>query len=259
MKISLPDNRDVGEAVGDSNEGMKEARDKYDARQKAIMDESMEDSLLRQNMISAGSDFKGRPQDEGYRPNKGTARERATAEGAYDSDKITESGDQGFGGAGSSRTVKATPKAMPKAKPETSQIGRPKVTVQDTGSDVARMANRGKPVAAPPDNTTESVTDRAKAARDRARSGSDSTDNRSVNERLRSVMGSSSDAADKAKGIGASVSNYFKNFKTPAERKAQEQKEKAAKGSYSSGGSVSSASKRADGIATKGKTRGRMC
>jgi len=28
---------------------------------------------------------------------------------------------------------------------------------------------------------------------------------------------------------------------------------------YASGGSVSSASKRADGIATKGKTRGRIC
>jgi hypothetical protein len=28
---------------------------------------------------------------------------------------------------------------------------------------------------------------------------------------------------------------------------------------YASGGMVSSASKRADGIATKGKTRGRMC
>jgi len=29
--------------------------------------------------------------------------------------------------------------------------------------------------------------------------------------------------------------------------------------SYKKGGSVSSASKRADGIATKGKTRGKMC
>ena len=40
MKVSLPDNRDVGEAVGDSNEGMKEARDRYDARQKMIADKS---------------------------------------------------------------------------------------------------------------------------------------------------------------------------------------------------------------------------
>lgn len=214
MKISLPDNRDVGEAVGDSNEGMKEARDKYDARQKAIMDESMEDSLLRQNMISAGSDFKGRPQDEGYRPNKGTAKERATAEGAYDSGKITESGDQGFGGPGSSRTVKATPKATPKAMPE--RFGMPKSTARDTGSDVDRMAKRGKPAATPVDVTKLSVAERRKMGRDNPSVGGP-TDRRSVGERLKSAFG------------------------------------------MKSGGSVSSASKRADGIATKGKTRGRMC
>ena len=66
-----------------------------------------------QNLISSGSDIVGRPQDEGYRPDAGTARERAMAEGAYDSGKITESGDQGFGGPGSSRVVKPAPKAMP--------------------------------------------------------------------------------------------------------------------------------------------------
>jgi hypothetical protein len=66
-------------------------------------------------------------------------------------------------------------------------------------------------------------------------------------------------AAEKVKGMGSSVADYFSNLETPAKRKAREQKEKAAKGSYASGGSVSSASKRADGIATKGKTRGRMC
>jgi hypothetical protein len=43
-----------------------------------------------QNLISAGTDFSSRSQDEGYRPNAGTAMERATAEGAYDSGKITE-------------------------------------------------------------------------------------------------------------------------------------------------------------------------
>jgi hypothetical protein len=66
-------------------------------------------------------------------------------------------------------------------------------------------------------------------------------------------------AFEKVKGMGSSIANYFSNYETPAERKAKERKEKAAKGSYSSGGSVSSASKRADGIATKGKTRGKMC
>jgi hypothetical protein len=66
-------------------------------------------------------------------------------------------------------------------------------------------------------------------------------------------------AAEKVKGAGSSVADYFSNLETPSKRKLREQKEKAAKGSYASGGSVSSASRRADGIATKGKTRGRMC
>ena len=167
-----------------------------------------------QNMISSGSDIVGRPQDEGYRPNKGTAKERATAEGAYDSGKITESEDKGFGGPGSSRTVKATPKAMPKAMPE--RFGMPKSTARDTGSDVDRMAKRGKPAEAPVDVTKLSVAERRKMSRDNPSVGGP-TDRRSVGERLKSAFG------------------------------------------MKSGGSVSSASKRADGIATKGKTRGRMC
>ena len=73
---------------------------------------TIERSRDLQNMISSGSDIVGRPQDEGYRPNAGTARERAMAEGAYDSGKIIESGDQGFGGPGSSRTVKAPKPAI---------------------------------------------------------------------------------------------------------------------------------------------------
>jgi len=65
-------------------------------------------------------------------------------------------------------------------------------------------------------------------------------------------------AAEKVKGMGSSIADYFSTYETPAERRNKERKEKAAKG-YSSGGSVSSASRRADGIATKGKTRGKMC
>jgi len=219
----------VGEAVGDSNEGMKEARDRDEAdaeyENDRLKKRAMERSRILQQDISSGSDFKGRPQDEGYRPNAGTARERAIAEGAYDSGKITESGDQGFGGPGSSRTVKATPKAAPKAAP--------KAETRDTGSDVARMANRAKSVAETSNKTKSS----------RVPTSEQAAANRSA------VM-------DKVKGVGASVSNYFKNFKTPAQRKAEEQK--TSKG-YASGGSVSSASRRADGIATKGKTRGKMC
>mgnify|MGYP003659623006 CR=1 FL=1 len=181
---------------------------------------TMERSRDLQNLISSGSDIVGRPQDEGYRPNAGTARERAMAEGAYDSGKITESGDQGFGGPGSSRTVKATPKAMPKAE------------ARDTGSDMARMMNRaksaempsgspgrGKSAEMPADMTKMSANERMKRSIETnlssARKGSGSTDKRSVTDRIKASFG------------------------------------------MKSGGMT--ASSRGDGIAQRGKTRGKMC
>ena len=162
-----------------------------------------------QNLISAGTDIVGRPQDEGYRPNAGTAMERATAEGAYDSGKITESGDQGFGGPGSSRVVKAAPKAMPAMPKPTPKMAR------DTGSDMARMMNRSKSAEPAADVTKMSLADRAKSSREKARSGSGSTDKRSVGERIKASFG------------------------------------------MKSGGMT--ASSRGDGIAQRGKTRGKMC
>jgi len=166
---------------------------------------TMERSRDLQDRISAGSDIVGRPQDEGYRPNAGTARERAMAEGAYDSGKITESGDQGFGGPGSSRVVKATPKAAPKA---------PKSEPRDTGSDMARMMNRAKSVDKPVDVTKLSVAERRRMSRDNPSVGGP-TDKRSVGERIKASFG------------------------------------------MKSGGMT--ASNRGDGIAQRGKTRGKMC
>jgi hypothetical protein len=78
-----------------------------------------------------------------------------------------------------------------------------------------------------------SVADRAKASRERARAGSGSTDTRSVGERLRSAF------AGKDRG-GNSVD--FAGTGMGMKR----------------GGSVGSASRRADGIASKGKTRGKF-
>ena len=62
-------------------------------------------------------------------------------------------------------------------------------------------------------------------------------------------------ALGKVKAIGSSIGDYFSNFETPAERRSREAKEAKQ---YKKGGSVSSASKRADGIAQRGKTRGKM-
>ena len=175
----------VGEAVGDSNEGMKETRDAYDASQVEEANKAKE----------AAEDM----------------RERAKAEGARDAGKIIESGDQGFGGSGSSRTVKATPKAAPK----------PKAAAKPAAKTESAPAAKTAPV----DKTKMSLSERAKLSRESARSGSGSTDTRSVSQRLRAAFGMKSGGATK----------------------------------MASGGMTSSASKRADGIATKGKTRGKMC
>jgi hypothetical protein len=204
---------------GEINE-MEEAntRSAIVPRKKPVMGSPDSDSRDMQNLISAGADIVGRPQDEGYRPNAGTARDRAMAEGARDSDKITESGDQGFGGPGSSRTVKATPKAAPKVSVD---------------NEIARMRNRAKSAEMPYDVTKKSVAERAKENRDMARSGSGTTDRRSVGERLRSAFAGKNRGGNSVDFGGSGLG-------------------------MKSGGSVSSASRRADGIATKGKTRGKF-
>jgi uncharacterized membrane protein len=123
---------------------------------------------------------------------------------------------------------------VPKAKPKAAPKPAAKAAARDTGSDVARMANRGKPAAAAADDTKMSVADRAKASRERARAGSGTTDTRSVGERLRSAFAGKNRGGNSVDFGGTGLG-------------------------MKSGGSVGSASRRADGIATKGKTRGKMC
>ena len=103
-----------------------------------------------------------------------------------------------YGESGTSYSTKATPKAAPKAAPK----------------PVAKAAPKAESKAAPADVTKMSLSERMKASRESARSGSGPTDTRSVSQRLRAAFG------------------------------------------MKSGGSASS---RADGIASRGKTRGKMC
>jgi hypothetical protein len=210
---------------------------------------AMERSRVMQQDISAGTDFVDRPQDEGYRPYI-SPKDRAIAEGEKDSDKIIENtGPRTKPIVSPSKPTAPKPSAI---KAESKMKSAPKApaylqryTEQMMEADNPRSveaekvsAEKAKPAASPP-----SVP---KASSSKVPTSEQASANRAA-------------VAEKFKGMGSSVANYFSNFETPAKRKAREQKEKAAKGSYASGGSVSSASKRADGIATKGKTRGRMC
>jgi hypothetical protein len=70
------------------------------------------------------------------------------------------------------------------------------------------------------------------------------------------------EAYDKVKSVGSKVVDYVKNFETPAERRSREAKEASG---MKRGGSVNmasggmTASRRGDGIASRGKTRGKIC
>ena len=127
-----------------------------------------------------------------------------------------------FGDAGTSRTIKATPKAMPKAMPKDMPKAAPKPAV--------KAESKPAPKADASDETKMSLTERMKMSRDRARSGSGSTDTRSVGERLRAAFAGKNRGGNSVDFAGSGMG-------------------------MKSGGKVSSASKRADGIAIRGKTR----
>jgi hypothetical protein len=159
-----------------------------------------EESGKMQNLISAGSDFSSRNQDEGYRPNAGTEMERAMLEGAFDSDKITENTGP------RTKPIVKTPAKSVASKPKASA---PKVT--DTGDESARLLTKYKKPAL----RQETMNERAK---------------RFVEKREAAKREKETNPARGRGGVA-----------------------------YAKGGMVSSASKRADGIASKGKTRCKIC
>jgi len=102
---------------------------------------------------------------------------------------------------------------------------------QEKAAPIFSNEGRNKPSPSKPsmgsDNASAmSVNERIKKSLASAREGSGPTDSRSVNQRIKEALGMKKGGAVKK---------------------------------MASGGSVSSASRRADGIATKGKTRGRIC
>ena len=89
------------------------------------------------------------------------------------------------------------------------------------------------------DDTSLSVSERIKRAKDRARTSDTGTDTRSVSERIKSALKSAGDAVSPTAGMA---------------RRAREAAEKEMGKGMKRGGTV-----RGDGIAKRGKTKGRMC
>lgn len=163
-----------------------------------------------------------------YNGEDGSQVEMDPMEAANKSEEAMDISDSmSRGAAGTSETVKAKPKAAPKAAPK----------------PAAKAATAPAAKAAPVDETKLSLSDRMKLSRERARSGS-ATDTRSVGERLRAAF-----AGKNRGGNSVDFSGSGMGMK----------KGGATKKMASGGITSSSASKRADGIAVKGKTRGKMC
>jgi len=99
--------------------------------------------------------------------------------------------------------------------------GKAKIDEQDAAGTAA------KPTPVAVDETKLSLSDRIKLSRERSKSGSGPTDRRSVNERMRETFGLKKGGAVKKMASGGSVKS-------------------------------STASKRGDGIALRGKTRGKI-
>lgn len=197
MKVSLPDNRNVGEAVGDSNEGMKEA---YDVGQAEM------------------------------RINSAKERMRAEAEGARDAGKITESGNQGFGGPGTGRVVKPSKSAVV-TKEELEKSGMSLREYMNKQQGLTRRKEKDPTAGDSPDKAAQEAADAIDPGRDmrvpRYTPPGSAPKQTTQKPKPKVFMPSKPD-------------NSFSGSK------------------FSKGGSVSSASSRADGCATKGKTKGTM-
>jgi hypothetical protein len=146
-----------------------------------------------------------------------------------------------FGDAGTSRTVKATPKAMPKAAAKSA----PKPAAKSESKSEYKPAIKASEM--PADETKMSLAERMKMSRERARSGSGTTDTRSVGERLRSALAGKDRGGNTVDFAGSGMGMKRGGSVKPSKMGGV----KTAKPSFGS------ASSRADGIASKGKTRGK--
>jgi hypothetical protein len=151
------------------------------------------------------------------RINSAKERMRAEAEGARDAGKIIESGNKGFGGPGSSRTVKA-PKPAVVTKEELAKSGYD--NLRDYLNAKQGLTRRKEKTPTPKLIDPSNI-----------RSGPRFDDEGLIDPK------------------------NIRSGRRPEEEALLKNRVKGMK----SGGSVNSASRRADGIATKGKTRGKIC
>ena len=112
-----------------------------------------------------------------------------------------------YGESGTSYTTKAEPKTKPKTKPKAVRRGFDEPELKLIDSSNIRSGRRSDEESQMPssDKTKMSVSERAKANRESARSGSSTTDKRSVNERIRSAMGMKNGGSASSRADGCCI------------------------------------------------------
>jgi hypothetical protein len=191
-------------------------------------------------------------------------RDRIDAEAAAEKAR-TPSADYGdYIPQSSSATTKAAPKPAPKPAPETSSVRR--VNREEAESSISKASEPSsvrklsreegesiRKASAPAKSESTPVSAKKETYRDF--SGNIQT-KKSTEDRDSESSARREKAMDAVKSVGSGIGSLFskamENYRSTVPRYNKEKK-------MASGGKVSSASSRADGIATKGKTRGRMC
>jgi hypothetical protein len=143
----------------------------------------------------------------------------------------------------------AGPKNMEAPKASSKPRVVSKKELEDSGMSLRDYLNRERGLARRKEKDPTAGDSPDKAAQEAADAIDPGRDMRAP-RRINSIMERSPEERDAMVKMGLQ--------RQEGERAVKEFKAKKAAG-FSSGGSVSSASKRADGIATKGKTRGKMC
>ena len=205
---------------GDSNEGMKEAYD-YDR-------------AMRMAEVDSESDYSPRPE-------------------------ITVFNEK-TGSTGGSKPVASKPASKP--APKAAPTGFDRKDKMDRLLDKMRLDRMQKAEANPPTKANAAKMDEAAAEMKResnrgvAKSTSKAEDTSKSTGTYKGFDGkihkkTESSRPDIGGAIGRGISGLFSSIR--------ERGKKSNPDAYAKGGSVSSASKRGDGIAQRGKTRGKMC
>ena len=210
------------------------------------------------------SDTADMKRNQGSAPETKMERRNLSVPNAAGPSTTPEKGDRGARDTSSFKKTAAPAAAKPTAAAETKMERRNLSVPNAAGPSAPAPAAKAPEAAKPAEKQLSQAQQRAQAAIARATGNSSGVASGRVTaaeagRNIASVAGKAGDAV-------SSVGNYFKNFETPAERRSRLAKEakssqKAGGGAirgYASGGSVSAAS-RGDGIAQRGKTRGKMC